>query len=185
VTDLWTSCKDISRYQMRPRYHHRLLSMKMSSEKYKSYFIAIDEISKVSVRNVFQDNAVVIFLENHRVQLDNVGVVQLVWLRLTYQLIMSSATNKRTSASVKDWCSMLLHGTTGPRSNVNQIWGITVEWPDPWCCQISSPSDNLPTRYLLPNFVDFPESMTNRRDTTKKQNQNVGRCPTWWPPSRI
>jgi len=52
--------------------------MKMSSEKYKSYFIAIDEISKVSVRNVFQDNAVVIFLENHRVQLDNVGVVQLV-----------------------------------------------------------------------------------------------------------
>ena len=63
---------------MRPRYHHRLLSMKMSSEKYKSYFIAIDEISKVSVRNVFQDNAVVIFLENHRIQLDNVGVVQLV-----------------------------------------------------------------------------------------------------------
>ena len=72
---------------------------------------------------------------------------------------------------------MLLHGTTGPRSNVNQIRGITVEWPDPKCCQISSPSDDLPTRYLLPNFVDFAESVTNRRDTTKKIKLECGPVP--------
>jgi len=74
----------------------------MSSEIHKSYFIPIDEIFNVFVRNVFQDNAIVFVLENHRIQLDNVRVVQLVCLRLTYQLIMISATNKRTSASVKD-----------------------------------------------------------------------------------
>jgi len=50
----------------------------MSSETHKSYLIPIDESFNVFVRNVFQDNAVVIFLENHRIQLDNVGVVQLV-----------------------------------------------------------------------------------------------------------
>jgi len=41
-----------------------------------------------------------------------------------------------------------------------------------WCtaiseltiCQISSTSDNLSTRYLLPNFVDFVESETDTRD---------------------
>ena len=50
----------------------------MSSEIYKNYFVPIDEIFKVSVRHVFQNNAVVIFLENRRIQLDNVGMVQFV-----------------------------------------------------------------------------------------------------------
>ena len=50
----------------------------MSSETHKSYFITIDELFNVFVRNVFQDNAVVSSLENHRIQLDNVGVVQFV-----------------------------------------------------------------------------------------------------------
>jgi len=30
-------------------------------------------------------------------------------------------------------------------------------------CQISSPSDNLSTGYLLPNFVDFVESVTDKK----------------------
>ena len=70
----------------------------MSSETYKSYFVPIDELFKVSVRNVFQNNAVMIFLENRRIQLDNVGMVQFVCLRLAFKLNMSSATNKRTNA---------------------------------------------------------------------------------------
>jgi len=74
----------------------------MYSETHRSYFIAIDEIFKVFVRNEFQENAVVFSLENHRIQLDNVGVVQLVWLRLTYQLIMSSATNNRITQWMKE-----------------------------------------------------------------------------------
>ena len=32
-----------------------------------------------------------------------------------------------------------------------------------WICQISSRSDNPPTRYLLPNFVDFIDGMTNKK----------------------
>jgi len=51
-------------------------------------------------------------------------------------------------------------------AKVHQYWH--------WCttrtrlpmCQISSPSDNLSMRYLLPNFVDFYESMTDK--PTKK-----------------
>ena len=42
-------------------------------------FILLDEIFKIFVRNVFQDNAVVLWLENHRIQLHSVGVVQFVW----------------------------------------------------------------------------------------------------------
>jgi len=50
----------------------------MSSETHKSYFILKDELVKISMRDVFQDNAVVLSLENHRIQLDNVDVVQYV-----------------------------------------------------------------------------------------------------------
>jgi len=51
-------------------------------------FILLDEIFKIFVRNVFQDNAIVLRLENHRIQLDNVGMIQFVWLCLAYQLIL-------------------------------------------------------------------------------------------------
>jgi len=83
----------------------------MSSEIYKNYFVPIDEIFKVSVRHVFQDNAVVIFLENRRIQLDNVRMVQFVWLRLAFKLNMSSATNKRTNASVSRLAKRKSHHT--------------------------------------------------------------------------
>jgi len=93
----------------------------MSSETHKSYFIPTYEIFNVFVRNVFQDNAIVFVLENHRIQLDNVGVVQFVCLRLTYQLIMKSATNKRTTCISKG----LMHVAAwyrGPWTKVHQIW---------------------------------------------------------------
>ena len=40
-------------------------------------------------------------------------------------------------------------------------------------CQISPPSDNLSTRYLLPNFVDFVESVTDRRAWPTKTVNDV------------
>jgi len=56
------------------------------------------ELVKSAARNVLQDNAVVTFLENHRIQLDNVVVVQPdMRLRLSAQLNRSSATNTRVN----------------------------------------------------------------------------------------
>jgi len=48
-------------------------------------------------------------------------------------------------------------------------------------CQISSPSDNLSRRYLLPNFIDFVESLTNRLTkngslhTRRRQQEQQGK----------
>jgi len=63
----------------------------LSSKICLSYFILKDEVFKVAVRNVLQDNAIMAFFENHRIQLDDVVVVQYVRLRLICQLSLSSA----------------------------------------------------------------------------------------------
>jgi len=56
-----------------------------------SYFVSKDEVLKVAVRNVLQENSIMAFFENHRIQLDNVVVVQYVRLCLICQLSRSSA----------------------------------------------------------------------------------------------
>ena len=43
-----------------------------------SYCVVEDELIKVSVRHILQDNTVVTWLHNHRIQLYNVLVAQLV-----------------------------------------------------------------------------------------------------------
>ena len=56
---------------------------------------------------------------------------------------------------------------------------VKVHWSRHWCtgrlplstCQFSSPCDNLSMKYLLPNFVDFVESVTDR--PTKRSKRHV------------
>ena len=52
-----------------------------------SYFIDTDVVIKVSMRNILHDNAIVTFLENHCIQLNNVVMLQLVVrLHLVFQV---------------------------------------------------------------------------------------------------
>jgi len=48
-----------------------------------------------------------------------------------------------------------------PWATVHQSWNWCIARPDLSMCQISSCSDNLCMRYLLPNFIDFVHNMTS------------------------
>ena len=69
----------------------RIFMLHLSSKICSSYFISKDKVLKVAVRNVLHDNAIMAFFENHRIQLDNVVMVQYVRLRFICQLSLSSA----------------------------------------------------------------------------------------------
>ena len=69
--------------------------MHLSSKICSTYFVLKDKVLKISVRNVFQDNSIMAFFENHRIQLDNVVVVQYVRLRFICQLSRSPAKTSK------------------------------------------------------------------------------------------
>ena len=54
-----------------------------------------------------------------------------------------------------------------PRGTPWAAWSWCTARPDLWMCQISCCSDNLCTRYLLPNFLDFIVSAIDKQ-TNKK-----------------
>ena len=57
-----------------------------------------------------------------------------------------------------------------PRGTLAQSWPWHTASPSLSICQISSCSDSPSTRYLLPNFVNFGDGVTDKKATQKTIN---------------